>query len=634
MLRDEDTGKVYLAVLGASVGTEYEIKRLFEIDSATGKKIAELKENDKDNPWPATLSHTLVGVSCADRNYAGDKKVQFWESGSNKGLIALMPLTNIKPGLYMATTSSQGYGTRAYQDSGKINNFWICSVGNNERPDFAFGLGPRGDDSECCIQVNKNSELNQEVSWLGLDKSKIDKIKQCADNVEAKFASGKKEVSSSCCQDCNLGEPAVATPKQSCEDFMNPSDCNLMFNLCDPVVCPSSRCDFGGRYPVDDVIQTGIIGGLTLCLPNAVTENIAVPICLTGIHAGLDNVLTILKSSRACLNESLATGKTVGICDQITSVYWCEMFWREMTPLLRTGIPNLIEKGFLGGLLGTRKTGGEYLTFTDSWDNSVGSARYISEYYGDEIFRVFTLRSLAQAGSFVCKQFISLKYPDSADIIDDLTEPDSPYQATALLQETPFTTATVPAISQYKVYYHIYSGRESGHYYTVYLRRQGISSYYNIPEINPVPDSTGYLQTEGVLDRAIDFTAPSGYNEICIRIDGKDECGFGKASTSFAVNYITDAYTSDQAKSQATTAEECVSGTPGLIAPSLNPQELVTETINPALYKRGIARICSSKNPGTGTDSQRWTQTGFCDSDRKIGCWLDEETKHFQKHKR
>ncbi len=631
VLRDEDTGKIYLAVLGPLVGDKYDIKRLFEITE--GVKKAEFKreatEEDKKNglkEWPSSISSNLEGVSCGDRNYKGEKKVQFWESGSNKGLVAFMPLTNIKSGLYMATKSAYGYGTRAYDDSGKINNFWICSVGNDEERDFDFGLGPREDDSECCIQVNRNYELDTEVSWLGLDKLKIEKIRRCVDSVESKFIAGSRDVTSECCKDCNIGEPAVSTPKTACEDFMNPSECNLMFNLCDPVICPPSRCDFGGRYPVDNVIQTGIIGGLTLCAPNAVNENIAVPLCLTGIHAGLDNVITIMKSSRDCLNESLNTGKQVGICDEITSIYWCELLWREMTPLIKTGIPSLVEKGFLGGLFGIRKSGGEYLTFTDSWNKAVDSAKYITDYYGKEIFKIFSIRSLSQAGSFVCKQFISLKYPDSASVIDELTEPESPYQATAFMQEIPFTTATIPATSQYKVYYHIYAGRDSGHYYSVYLKQQGISRYYQTPEIMIVPESTGYLQAGKVIDKAVDFTAPEGYSEVCLRIDGKDECGFGKASTSFIVNYITDEYASKQAKQEVSTEEECISGTSGLIAPSLNPQELVSETINPAIYKRGIVRICSSKDPGEGTNKGRWDPVGFCDADRKIKCWIDKDS--------
>src|SRR4030042_2083461 len=54
----------------------------------------------------------------------------------------------------------------------------------------------------------------------------------------------------------------------SCSDFMSPEDCRILFNVCDPVMCPASRCDLGGKFRVDNVVQTGIIGSLTLCLPN------------------------------------------------------------------------------------------------------------------------------------------------------------------------------------------------------------------------------------------------------------------------------------------------------------------------------------------------------------------------------
>ncbi len=76
-------------------------------------------------------------------------------------------------------------------------------------------------------------------------------------------------------------------PETQCQDFMSPKDCNLMFNVCDPVICPPSRCDFGGTYPVANVAQTGIVGSVFLCLPN-VKEGIAIPVCLTGIQAGID----------------------------------------------------------------------------------------------------------------------------------------------------------------------------------------------------------------------------------------------------------------------------------------------------------------------------------------------------------
>ncbi|MEK6848622.1 MAG: hypothetical protein AABX65_03235, partial [Nanoarchaeota archaeon] len=103
-----------------------------------------------------------------------------------------------------------------------------------------------------------------------------------------------------------------AVNEKRCQDFMSPTDCNILFNVCDPVICPSSRCDLGGTYRVDNVIQSGIIGSLVLCLPNKV----AVPVCLSGVQAGLDAYVTILRNHRDCLQEKLKTGKNVGICDE------------------------------------------------------------------------------------------------------------------------------------------------------------------------------------------------------------------------------------------------------------------------------------------------------------------------------
>ena len=60
----------------------------------------------------------------------------------------------------------------------------------------------------------------------------------------------------------------LTTTSAECQQFMSASDCMTLFNVCDPVICPASRCDLGGQYRVDNVIQSGIIGSLTLCLSN------------------------------------------------------------------------------------------------------------------------------------------------------------------------------------------------------------------------------------------------------------------------------------------------------------------------------------------------------------------------------
>jgi len=149
-----------------------------------------------------------------------------------------------------------------------------------------------------------------------------------------------------------------------------------MFNVCDPVICPPSRCNLGEKWPVSDVIQTGIIGSLTLCLPNA-KEGVKVPICLSGVHAGLDSYLSILKSERDCLRENLDSGELVGICDQITSIYKCEFFWRQMSPLMDQVIPGIISYAINGNKV---RGGGEYMLVQDSWNVMKKNIAYFKDY--------------------------------------------------------------------------------------------------------------------------------------------------------------------------------------------------------------------------------------------------------------
>jgi hypothetical protein len=139
-----------------------------------------------------------------------------------------------------------------------------------------------------------------------------------------------------------VGNPASNVPGTQCQDFMSPDDCKLMFNVCDPVICPSSRCNLGGTYNVPDVIQTGIAGSALLCLPNY-KEGIAVPVCLTGIKAGIDGYLSILKSYQSCLQESKVSGQYVGICDEVSAVYMCEFFWRQAAPVANALLPKIVQ---------------------------------------------------------------------------------------------------------------------------------------------------------------------------------------------------------------------------------------------------------------------------------------------------
>ncbi len=120
----------------------------------------------------------------------------------------------------------------------------------------------------------------------------------------------------------------------------------------------------------------------------------------------------------------------------------------------------------------------------------------------------------------------------------------------------------------------------------------------------------------------------AGYKELCVRVNGKDECGFKKVSTSFALNYVSDKYYEEQlATKDIRTKQECVSGEVSLLGMTQTPniQEGVENVINPGLEKKGVVRICSSTNPGQSTEPQRWQDVGYCD-DEKVRCWLDMKT--------
>ena len=68
---------------------------------------------------------------------------------------------------------------------------------------------------------------------------------------------------------------------------------------------PVTICGFGGKYPVTDVIQTGVVGSLFLCYPNAKWEggDIYVPFCLSGINAGIENWISVKKHMQSAFKK-------------------------------------------------------------------------------------------------------------------------------------------------------------------------------------------------------------------------------------------------------------------------------------------------------------------------------------------
>jgi len=606
-------------------GDEYKVNKAFDADNGNEIKnftiINELGDRNGYSPAEYYKSQgirkfTLANSKLYQNQMVNDEnlKVKYYDRAPYKGLPAQVPFDK-KNGWYVTTDYVlSGFG-KPYEQNGRVVNFWICNVGAN-------GLIEDKTRDDCRYY---NLGSTADLDFPGLSSTDSAKLVRDAQNaiIEAgKYYGKDKAYINGQMYFTDIAENGVSG---NCADFMSPADCNLMFNVCDPVLCPASRCDFGGKYRVSNVVQSGIIGSLLLCLPNF--PEVKVPICLSGVHAGLDSYISILKSTHACLKENLETGRNIGICDEIKSVYLCEFFWKQAVPLMDVFIPRMFELGAGQGVRG----GGEYMTVNSAWQNMKASVDYFKNDYAVNSMKAFNERSTAEVGGDVCKMFVGARYPSGKDFFDNLIEPDSPVQYTAWFSEDVLTEATVPPTSHYKVYYHIYAGKDIGSNYVVYLKNPPESSYVHTLGMYVV--DRGYIEKGQQVDEARDFTGVSGYTELCVNINGQEECGFKQVSTSWAIEELSNRYIAGQSQN-ATNEKECVAGTSSLWSfAQPNLQAGAQEIAQPELYKRGIIRVCSKGNPGAQTDADvgvdkiikndRWKPVGWCDKNAGIQCWLD-----------
>jgi len=629
--RAEDASGIYkkfppgiytLGLKGDSQTGEYGIVEV-KSESAEGGLIKDEDVGDFTRAYNLGTIEDQGRISLSNEIVGESRQCRFYETEPYRGMPAIVPF-DMRNGWYAATRQTLPVfgGIGAFDASGRVTSFWLCNVGDNQKVEFDSGFG-----DDLCQQINLNT--GQPLgSFPGLSENEArNKINQAISAIQDAARQYPNKFITINGQRCEVGRPTTGQPGTQCQDFMSPDDCHILFNVCDPVVCPNSRCDFGGTYPVANVAQTGIVGSTLLCLPN-IQEGIVIPVCLTGIQAGIDGWVSIMRSYRDCLQENIDSGETVGICDQIHSVYVCEFFWGQVAPFVNVLVPKLIEVAYGQGVRG----GGEYLTVQAAWQNMENSVNYFTNSYAVNSLTAFQTRtegqygqfapsaSIAELGTELCKTSISAKAPNA---FEALIEPDSPPQFHAWFDEKTFTTATVPATSQYKVFYHIFAGKDAGINFQVYLKSPPESSYY---ASNPfVTVASGFVPRGEYASETRDFTAPQGYKELCVRVNNQEECGFGQVSTSFAVDYLRDIYISDELKNTNIQSEQaCVSGSPSPGA-LLNPniQAGIGEVANPAIYNRGVVRICSTENPGKSTNPSRFVNVGNC-GDEKIGCWLDQ----------
>lgn len=614
--------QIYVVTLEKSSGNNYIVTGVYD---KSGVKADEKNENVRKIQNSFTFKFY---DSTSYENPFKDAEVKYFETAPYKGMPALVPfdLTN---GWYVAMKQTVSSGAlNTYTDAGAVSSFYLCNVGANGKAEFTSTVR----DDDCRLYLPGTGRVVS--AFPNIKDNEADKLVSCAidavSDAARAYSSGvtKVNIQTSCGRSISVsvGNPEVGVPEIQCQDFMSPEDCNILFNVCDPVVCPSSRCDLGGTYHVDNVVASGIIGSIALCLPNF-RENVIVPVCLTGLKAGIDELVSLFDATRSCLQTQLDSGENVGICDEIQSIYLCQFFWEQALPLTENLAPQIFAS-ILGKDEGTRG-GGEYLGVQTAWDNAQDSVGYLSQYYGRDITNAFKVKATEEIGGAVCKNFISANYPASGEVLDSLIEPASPPQFTASFEETTFTTATVPPTSHYKVYYHIYAGEESKAYYRVYLKSpQGSSLYTTNPTLTV---ASGFIDAGDYVDEAPDFTATTGYQELCVSINGEENCGFKQVTSNFAVNYLKDAYAAEQSSQAIETTEDCVSGTPSAYSlVQLNLQSAISDLVNPSIYELGITRVCSSASPGKNTDadinneSARWKPVGSCDDG--LTCYLDTQS--------
>jgi len=544
---------------------------------------------------------------------ADDRKVRYFETGPDKGLASYIPLLPDE-GFYVRIDSSLKVGNNiaAYDSSGLPKAWNICNTGKNGIVELSADkcyFYTTGAPVESILQQSKAKS----TTLLDYSRKAIMQANTQANNPFVVITLDKK-------YQYSKGAPISTFAGTECQEFMSISDCKWLFNVCDPVICPPTRCNLGGKYPVADVIQTGIVGSVLLCLPNY-REGIVMPVCLSGIKSGVDGWISVLKAHRDCLQENLNSGRMIGICEQMYSIYACDFWWRQVGPVANILIPKMIESIYTGGQ-GARG-GGEYRTIQTAWDNTEKSIDYFTQSYAVNAFKAFQTKSIQEIGSEVCKGYISAKGPTA---LKSLVESESPPQFHAWFTAIAYTSATVPATSQYSVYYHIYAGKNAGVYYSVYLKNPPDSPYYS--QTSTLPVASGFVGQDQSADDTKVFTAPEGYQELCVRVNNEEKCGFKQVSTSYAVNTLRDTYVKEQiTQADIKSQNECISGSASLgsLLANTNPQAALEEAALPGISNRGIVRICSATNPGGSINPSNWQEVGYCDSQNMI-CWLDQNS--------
>lgn len=404
-------------------------------------------------------------------------------------------------------------------------------------------------------------------------------------------------------------------PDLSCEDIYCPGlkteernvgtcwQCRILFNACDPVICPPSRCDLAGRVnPGDSVADKGLIASLVLCTPNIKWSRggVMVPICLSGIYGSLKTIQSMLENYKLCLLKQQKEGKTFGLCERVQSIYICELVWKELAGWL------MLKGGPVGGMLGLLTGGGtEY--FTASLNERATNSRRVVDFfvqsYAKEMYVSYLGKSTEEVGTEICKSFVGGKLPNIGAFVDQFAAPEVPPQFTAHFEEQ--TYSETAGTSRYTVYYQVYAGtlrnKDRLSYY-VYLRKKGARD---------LRIARGTLTAEESASDTVTEVEVRGYEEICVNIDGVPNCNFGKMVTSsWALDSLVDKFVEGQLGKSINSAEQCVSESEGYLG-------------------MPVERKCEVSNPygGYGAEEEgKWEAVGDCGVDARGvyqgKCWM------------
>jgi len=444
-----------------------------------------------------------------------------------------------------------------------------------------------------------SSKKSDDISICNFDESDAKHIKKAINSVLRDQAENKARTKFFG-ESYDLGEEDIADMEDlQCIDALGETQCKILFNACDPVICPSSRCDFDNKYRVPNVVQSGLIGSTMLCLPN-IKKGIVMPVCLSGILASLKSIRSVLQGYVSCLEAMKVQDRSVGICDKIRSVYVCEIIWKEALMLLK------MKGGVLGWLFGqTDEVEGGY--FAGGVDKAGDTLNYFTDTYAQNVFAAYKGRASEEIGTEICRSAIYGKTPFLGEIMESVADAQNPPQFTAYFEEHEYLTIGYnqrDVKSQYQVYYHIYAGNEAVSY-KVYLKEAPARTTKKV--------DSGRIGANSYVDKSKDLMAERGFKQICVEIENVPYCGYGKVvSTSFAQQAVADWLQKGSATRQIESAEECRAHQPGHLS-GYNPQSQ-------------MERVCSKWDPGIAT-GKPWVKVGTCgydDKDVYLGdCWAD-----------